>query len=709
LAKCFEERVANEGVEQGLRYLKGESSRHRAAWILNQAGEVSAQTSFIGRALPVGTEELMLLTASQHKADMTSVFRTDTDILRRAEVFAERWARRNLDAGDRLAATGVPTLSSCSENTVGKGGLRGFAASLGMHPEAIELTADEYSRLPPQDVQSVANDLSLLLHGRDLLDKGLPPSTFIALRERGLKVRGITKSPAGLHFLGHVVRKRLLAGLRRCPPCRSTLAGLDDEDLVRSFVGASADVVVSTDLTRATDLIPHDLVSAMINGLEASGKVTPMEVQVLRVLSGPQKILYPSLGGLEVISSRGILMGLPTSWAMLSLLHLFWWEDSIAQVAGTLRLSRKSVKSRNRYAICGDDSLFCGTVEVAHQYSRLIESTGGLPSEGKHFECRRQTRPRAVFVERLYEFSTDGTLITGGARNGAIPLRGLVRPENPEVFRELGSKLSICGALKSLLSVDSIWRNHPAGLGRLLNFLSGKRGKALRAAAASFGLPDGIHLYEGGSGLPSSNPDPSVWQLRYRAALGKAIGVSLPSVIKGSLDSLWQMAEMCVVADLDAFYAGGTFRKVKEPLNVHAFSGAKWPPRDKTLKPPDLEAVEFVFCGTPESLQAHACASMYCDLVLQMGVPAKAPRLSLKGIQRSRRKWLALLPEIPEGADLGDLSVIPRFSVYVQRTRGPDGTVLYPRWVGESSSSEARLRASLFARAWGSRNRSPHA
>jgi hypothetical protein len=569
-----------------------------------------------------------------------------------------------------------------------------------VHPEAVDLAAGESAWLPPQDVLTVTADLSLLLHGRDLFRKGFGPSTFIALPERGLKIRGITKSPAGLHFLGHVVRKRLLAGLRRCPPCKSTLQGVVDGELVSSFRGACADVTVSTDLTRATDLLPHDLVSAVIDGLEASGKLSSAEVEILRLLCGSQEIVYPTLGGKTVKSTRGILMGLPTSWAMLSIIHLFWWEDSIAAVAGLQRASKKEAFRLNRYAICGDDALFAGRLEVARQYSRLIESCGGVPSPGKHFECTGAVK-RGVFIERLFEFQVEQGLIAGGTRNGAIPLRGLVRPDNPDIFREDGSRLAVAPFLKMLYAVDALWRTHPGGVKRLLSFLSGRLGRSLRSTASWLGLHDGLPIAQGGSGLPlHTRPSSEAERLRYRAALGLAAGTRLSSFVRGSFDSLWKMADDCVKWDLESFYAGPTFVKVREPEDVDAFSSEKsWPPPDASLKPPDLEAVEFVFCGTPSALQSAACASMYADLVLQMGVPPKTPHLTVRSFKRARARWLASLPACPEGADLS-CTQVPRESVYVQRTRGPSGTVLYPRWVGETSSSEAKVRARLFAEAW---------
>jgi len=60
------------------------------------------------------------------------------------------------------------------------------------------------------------------------------------------------------------------------------------------FLGGHAETLVSTDLTRATDLLPLDLVAAVVDGLEASGRMSELEVEILRALSGPQLLHYGS-------------------------------------------------------------------------------------------------------------------------------------------------------------------------------------------------------------------------------------------------------------------------------------------------------------------------------------------------------------------------------------------------------------------------------
>lgn len=53
------------------------------------------------------------------------------------------------------------------------------------------------------------------------------------------------------------------------------------------MAGAVGSVIVSTDLTRATDLLPLDLISALVDGLEDSGRFSQLEISILRDLTGP--------------------------------------------------------------------------------------------------------------------------------------------------------------------------------------------------------------------------------------------------------------------------------------------------------------------------------------------------------------------------------------------------------------------------------------
>jgi len=57
--------------------------------------------------------------------------------------------------------------------------------------------------------------------------------------------------------------------------------------MIAQLLGKKCEWLVSTDLTRATDLIPLDLASAVVEGLFESSRLNQKEVEVLRLLTGP--------------------------------------------------------------------------------------------------------------------------------------------------------------------------------------------------------------------------------------------------------------------------------------------------------------------------------------------------------------------------------------------------------------------------------------
>lgn len=73
-----------------------------------------------------------------------------------------------------------------------------------------------------------------------------------------MKTRTVTVPQAHVSVVGHAVRKKLISALRRTPGCDAPLTGKSGEEIASRFVGGLAEVVISTDLTRATDLITFD-------------------------------------------------------------------------------------------------------------------------------------------------------------------------------------------------------------------------------------------------------------------------------------------------------------------------------------------------------------------------------------------------------------------------------------------------------------------
>lgn len=679
----FDALCKHNGIEFALRDLKEVSARSRSDFILRGHGEEDAQLSYLGRSLPKGTQlqahEALLL----HRQDLLSEFRTDPQILERARKFSEKWARRFLVGANRMAPVGMPNNSSCSEATVKDGGLLGFSIGLGRHELAHELASEKMRGFPPQDSEAVSADLSLPAHGIDLLRAGKAlPSYPVALCERGLKIRVITKSSAPLHFVGHPVRKRLMDGLRKDRSCALALSGLDDGRFFSHFDGAVLNSTVSSDLSRASDLLPLDLISAIIDGLERSGKVPDYEIQALRVVAGPQIVDW---GFGPELTKRGILMGLPCTWSMLSLVHLFWWTDAIRGYCRETKSSVSGAFSHNRFAICGDDAVFVGYKSVAAKYEQLMEACGAKVSPGKHFKIESDVndirQSRCVFLERLYTLVSDRTgKVTSllCSRSCSIPLRGLVRPENPPMFDNMGRDLSTTKVLRYLFAIDSLWASNPLSERTLAHFCS--KNRWLRDAAAKVGLTNGLPIRQGGSGLPVVTLSTEAKLQRYRV-ITAGEDFRAPSLLRGEVDPNWQLASMLAESDISMFYSDGTFVLLPEGEG-----------------PPEPTDAPYVLAGDPRELLKSATAESYQALVFGQGIlRGYRPKVSEATLARTVRSWLESLPPVPDGVDLRVPPVAPkRVLLWIRRTWSPDGQLLFPRWVGGTKASEATVRATLF-------------
>nr|QIJ70075.1 RNA-dependent RNA polymerase [Ludgate narna-like virus] len=503
--------------------VKAESSAHRAEWILRGGSGLNAQLSFVGRALPPAPASSVRAALAQHKLDLTTPFRTEAQVLVSARVFARRWAMTHLArARNELEDLEWPSSSSCLERGASKGGLLGHCLS----------RLWDFPPPPLPDTPFAAIDgIKCSLLGMALDSVKLPPEHRVTcLAERGVKTRVVTVGPSWSQLMGHSVRARLFRGLRKCRGTYAPLQGATDLEISKIFEGGYTEALVSTDLTRASDLLPLDLLSAIIDGLESSGKMSETEVWILRALSGPQLLRYPD--GSSCLSGRGALMGLPTTWCLLSLVHLFWMDE-------VMRTSRPGARSRHRYSICGDDALLATTHIGASAYSRLVQACGGVPSEGKHFVSVGGDVRRGVFLERLYEFPVTLRGLGRCRRNPAIPVRGLTSGSLPETFRNGELVVTHSMGLRQLIAVDSVLStNGPDALPALRNYVS-RRVPWLEAfSTKQLGLEPGVPFRFGGYPL-SAPPSDLVGEIWVKPFLGLCPDPFLPDkMVRGSREEI---------------------------------------------------------------------------------------------------------------------------------------------------------------------------
>jgi hypothetical protein len=671
------------GVNAALKMLKDESSKARQSWVQRgiEAAHL-AQVSFLGRSLPVGSKALLRELLFDHHNNLSTREDPENDALfptlRR---WAEKWAKRKCLPSHRAPPADLPSYSACYECKAVDGGLRGFTMRLGLHPnaEALYSNSSLNSQFPVQDIQSLVTTANLCYHAKDLSISGAK-SKAVAISERGLKGRVVTKSSAYLHYAGHVVRKRLLGGLRKETPVQSVLEGVDDSKIIAGFVGAKAEICISTDMKNATDLLSHESISALVDGLCSSGRFTELEVDALRACTGPQWIEYPQELKLPpFMSQRGILMGLPTTWTLLSLIHLFWWEEAVRIVCRRNRRPYSEGFADNRFVICGDDALMVGQKDVAMWYGRLMGWCGGRVSPGKHFECFGKSFLRGVFIERLYSFHVSGGRVTGGARNSAIPLRSFVRPDSGivELLRQLPSTIGVPNQLKLMLTVGTIADQHPGGRDRIIDVVE-RVHPWLYNFAKGLGLTNGIPIRYGGSGLPVRDIGRDTKVKHARGILAAESGIDVVSLMRGQLNSTWQLAVDMANFDMQGFIADGTF--VVLPSSEPS--------------PAPVDGANYVLVGSERESSAAIHADAYMGLAMTIGDDYQRPRKHiLRALRRAIKTYNDNLPPLEEDA----VDVIKRGvrhkNVWVRRTRGPDNKLLYPRWVKEHKATEALARS----------------
>nr|WLK77417.1 RNA-dependent RNA polymerase [Suillus luteus narnavirus 5] len=438
--------AATQGVEVAAAELKKFSSDARRAWVegspprhhfwrscpewLRRKQGLWAQLSYLGRALPLGVDFHEKKALDQHYADLTSSFSCSAEVLASVRAFSERWARSHLSRcpgpEDWLD---FPSGSSATFGRKRREG--GFATDC----QVLLESAEEVDVQPPDHVPigPWSGDLAAFrlvtaalveAHGRrDTIPKG----RVAVVPERGHKVRVVSAMERHALILGELARKRLFKGLRKWGPLAAVLRG-DSRSGVLRLLGVPGEFV-SADLRAASDLIPLDLASAVVDGLEASGRLLPAEIWGLRLGTGPQELTWPS--GKTAVTSRGILMGLPTTWALLNLIHGWAWSEAAKAVPIT-SLPRASAARGGRpglaCAICGDDLVGVAPPVAIDAYEAAMRSIGAEMSAGKHF---RSTR-RAVFLEELWEFRGAAVSVVDGH-----PIYRTIREEGKRVRRQV--------------------------------------------------------------------------------------------------------------------------------------------------------------------------------------------------------------------------------------------------------------------------------
>jgi len=521
--------------------------------------DAAGMLSSIGRALPIGGDKACAKSLKEHKKNLLSGGTTPKTELLEVRAWMARVAGRN--PYDVLAALGDSTISNsaCLTTSRSKGGniaelVSALETAPPLDPPGVSL---------PELEETAVVDARLRDHFLPLL--GLIPQAKVeVVRERGGKVRVVTKSPAGLVLLGHRVRQAAYRILKRHPASSHVLEGKDEHGVL-TLLGPTrglAGKALSADFSSATDLIHQDFALAIVDGLcEGLGVYGSEFHNIARLMVGPQEVTWPD--GTKAVSNRGILMGLPLTWVLLSLAQIYWAERGTHE--GRIRAGlpiRLSVPQP--WIQCGDDLFAIWIQEVRDAYEERCRLAGmQFSSASKHF----YSRDRGVFLEVLWKLRKCGTLrirpdssslasrfpakywrkeslMSVHRTVGTFALRGLVRPCE-EIMGPNG---------KFDESLPSWWAIGPAAQSLVDRGADPRRvWVALRAASPGtiqrlrkMGFYPYLSRKLGGGGVPhplgSNVRLGKVAPRRWRKAIASLMTDLSPSARPGQLESCWATA-----------------------------------------------------------------------------------------------------------------------------------------------------------------------
>jgi hypothetical protein len=222
---------------------------------------------------------------------------------------------------------------------------------------------------------------------------------IIVVPEYGNKVRLVSKTQLCHSQATSLVNKFLLDIIGQLPICSDFLKGNREDAIRRAFRYAvyepridqvdrfGQSVFVSTDLTAASDLLPHDLLQHIVEGiileiaeefpLFLSDEHSQDLFNTLRDITKGIKMTYPD--GSTILSSRGVLMGIGGTWPLMSIAHILFI------VIASKRINYSTQHAIAAAAIGGDDLIAFWPMNMYLSYKTTIEDFGGKFSVGKTF------------------------------------------------------------------------------------------------------------------------------------------------------------------------------------------------------------------------------------------------------------------------------------------------------------------------------------
>jgi hypothetical protein len=412
----------------------------------------------------------------------------------------------------------------------------GATPNRGVSEYVCDLTAR-----PDQERARVARIIRDASLRKFMAREGPLPCKVTVVRERGFKARVVTKSPADVVEVGHLLRSIVWPMLTHDERVNAAIEGGRLETVFTSFLEEPLEVpialgdlaIVSADLTKATDGLTRDAIFAVWDGVcEGAGLGDDVAALGRRIL-GPMSIDYDGVLPNVEETARGCLMGLPLSWFILSIINIWAASLSISDACHQTGLPGKwNTAMYVRFATCGDDLLAVMPTRAHFGYESRIAAVGSGLSIGKHLVSshlalfteqmawfRHEEGPVPTETLQAYVVARKGRVIPDAWKRGPsrlvadhlidyVPVRSIVHPGHFAVKRvsgpskfEMPSWATSGPAISSAIPAWSSVRTRKT-VHRLTILLRPECGMLIRA-----GIPAFIPRSLGGGGFPASPVD----------------------------------------------------------------------------------------------------------------------------------------------------------------------------------------------------------
>jgi hypothetical protein len=360
-----------------------------------------ATLASMGRALPNPSDEVIKKTLNEHrKVLMSRPVPTNPVLLKALSTFVhtnvrgmvqEQLKRDENFNPSRPSFLPIFSTSSCIEKTRKEGGCAAALAEI-----EAKMRADpsgDFGSSSPAEVKADVLEFAWKAEPQFLPPKGV----VMAVPAPGGKARVLAKHRSEHTTMAQYINGTLIALLKNWAPAAGALHGRSITKTLR-FASRKQPLdpealVFSGDWSTSTDYIPFDVARCIADAICAELGWDWTLTNAMRRLTGCYQLRYPD--GKLIVTGRGQLMGVGTSWPILSLLNGFCAEHGASQIA------------KRSYRICGDDILSVWTTPEIDRYRQMMEACGVKLNDRKTLIARNF----GVFTEEYVELIRSGGVL----------------------------------------------------------------------------------------------------------------------------------------------------------------------------------------------------------------------------------------------------------------------------------------------------------